>query len=126
MSHFFLILAALVSCAFFYFIGFQVGIKKSPLIKQQQADLTLALRLYQTAQATNWAKVQAALGIQVLALTRHYENQFGIPTGTNRFARIFHEAQIAASQEESILVPASSILKQFPAATDAKITVTPQ
>ena len=58
----------------------------------------------------------------ILGQTRVYEQQYGVPSGTNSFAQKFARAQIIASQVESNLVPVSSILTNIPQTPDAKIT----
>ena len=58
----------------------------------------------------------------ILGQTRIYEQQYGVPTGTNSFAQKFATAQGIASQIESNLVPVSSILTNFPHTPDAKVT----
>ena len=83
----------------------------------------IALMMYKTGQYTNWAKVEDQLGLQVLALTRYYEQTYGVPTGTNSFATHFAEAEVVANQIEKQMVPLSSILTNVPHTPDVKITI---
>ena len=123
IRHSLVILSAVVACAFSYSFGYHSGTRRLPLKNQLEGDLMIALRTYQAAQATNWTKVQSTLATQVLALTRHYELVYGVPTGTNTFARHFPEAKAMADQIEKQMVPLGSVLTNVPDAADAKVTV---
>jgi hypothetical protein len=112
-----------IACAICYFLGYHSGVRHVPLKNQLEGDLLIALRTYQASQATNWTKVQSTLATQVLALTRHYEQVYGAPTGTNAFARHFPEAKAMADQIERQMVPLGSVLTNVPHAAGAKVTV---
>jgi hypothetical protein len=114
-----IILAAAVAGAIGYAVGHRTGAESS-VKREREGQLVLALRLYQTAQATNWAKVQSTLGIQVLGITRDYERRFGLPAGTNSFARHFTEAKSVADAVERTLVPVGSAFTNLPLAPDFK------
>jgi hypothetical protein len=123
ISHIVLIVCALAGFAVCYTVGFRAGAKLSPLQQHCEGDLLLAVAMYQSAQATNWTKVKSTLGMEVLQWTRDYQKRFGVPTGTNVFARHFPEAQAIADTVERTLVPMSSILTNFPHTPDAKFDV---
>jgi len=126
ISHLILVVSAVIACALSYAVGYHAGAMRLALKGQLEGDLMIALRTYQAAQATNWTKVQSTLATQVLALTRHYEQTYGVPTGTNRFAQHFPEAKAVADQIERQMVPLSSVLTNVPHTADAKVTVEKQ
>ena len=95
---------AIIAYCFCYRIGYRAGTKESLLREEREGNLLLALRTYQAMERTNWTKAQSAVGMQVLALTRDYEQRFGAPTGTNRFVQHFADAQAAAKRIEQGLV----------------------
>lgn len=101
----FLALAAVIACIIFYFVGYRNGIKKSPLQEDRQGEVVFTLGAYKAAEATNWTKVQSFLSVELLSFTRDYERRFGVPNGTNTFARRFAEAKVIADRLETQMVP---------------------
>jgi hypothetical protein len=55
-------------------------------------------------------KIHSTLSIMLLGDVRNYERRFGVPSGTNFWAKKFTSAQVVANQIEATLVPISSIL----------------
>lgn len=123
ISHIILLLVALAGCVVCYFAGYRAGTKESPVRESREGDLLIALRTYQSAERTNWTKVQSVLGMQVLALTRDYERRFSAPGGTSSFARYFAEARAVADRIESRLLPLGAVLSNVPTASNVKVTV---
>jgi hypothetical protein len=119
----FLSIFAIVACCICWKFGFRAGAANSNLQQLRQGDILIALRIYEAAENTNWAKVQSTIGMQVLALTRDYERRFGVPIVTNQFAQQFAEAQAAATRVEKQLVTVGTALTNFPLAPDFKIRV---
>lgn len=121
VSHLILAVITPIACCFCWWFGYHTGTKESPARADKEGQLVLAYHAFRATQATNWPKVESALGMQVLALTRDYECRFGVPTGTNYFARRFGEIQAAASQFERQLVPLSAAFTNLPLAPNFKV-----
>ena len=90
--------------------------------REARGRLGLDLVIYQELERGEFQRAKEHLGMVILGQTRIYEQQYGVPTGTNSFAKKFATAQAIASQVESNLVPVSSILTNLPLAPNAKIT----
>ncbi len=118
-----LAVVAFAACVVCYSVGYYSGTKQSLLEEDRRGLLMLTLSGYQAAQATNWTKVQSLLDVELLGFTRDYERYFGIPSGTNSFAKRFAEAKIIADQLEKQAVPISSIVTNLPLAPDAIVTI---
>ena len=103
-----LVAAVLLACFAGYVVGYRAGIKQSPLREERQGEVLYALGMYQAAEATNWTKVQSFIDIQIVAFTRDYERQFGVPSGTNVFDRRFKNAKLIADRIEKLMVPVNS------------------
>ena len=114
---------AIIGCCFCYWIGYRKGTKESIAQEERRGNLFLALRLYQTMERTNYNKVERTLGGQVFALTRDYEQRYGIPIGTNRFVQHFAEAKAVADRFASQLVPLEAAFKNLPLAPNLKVGV---
>ena len=99
----------LIACVLCYVLGYHSGSKQSPLREDREGELVYALGMYHAAEATNLTKLHSFLDIKILSYTRDYERRFGVPPGTNSFAKYFAEAQILAGQIEKRLVPVSAI-----------------
>lgn len=97
--------------------------KESPMRAEREGQLAVLYHTYRMVEATNWSKVHSAVGIQMLGLTRDYERRFGMPTGTNRFARRFPEIQKAATQFERQLVTVASIFTNLQTTPDVDASV---
>src|SRR5438445_2611321 len=99
--------SAVIACVICYFVGqfvgYQSGTKASPLREDKEAQLGYAVALYQSAEATNWVRVQGGIGIQVLGLTRDYERRFGVPAPTNPFGERFARALAISLEIETNL-----------------------
>jgi hypothetical protein len=100
--------SAVVACLACYVVGFRAGIKQSPLREERQGQVLYALAMYQAAEATNWTGVQGFLSTQIVAFTRDYERRFGLPSGTDVFARRFPDAKLIADRVEKQMVPVNA------------------
>ena len=92
-------------------------------MREARGRLGLNLQIYEEAQRGDLQAVQSHLGMLILGQTRTYQQQYGVPTGTDSFAQKFAVAQAIGTQVESNLVPMSSILTNLPHTSDAKITI---
>ena len=115
---------ALAVCS--YMLGWNNVTLRDEAAREAQAHLVLSLAIYQQLDRGEYQRAKSNLGIVVLGETRMYEHQFGVPTGTNVFAKKFVTAQTIAAQIESTLIPVSSALTNIPHAPDAKITIEKQ
>ena len=97
-----LLLAVAVLC-------FHAGTQRAVRKKDSAFRLITDKAMYEAAERGDLQKIKSSFGILVLSDVRDYERRFGAPTGTNRLARDFAQAQIIAQKVESQLVPISSI-----------------
>jgi hypothetical protein len=112
-------LAFAVAC---YLLGWSNVSLRDFQAREARGRLGLDLVIYQELDRGEFQRAKEHLGMVILAQTRVYEQQYGVPSGTNSFAQKFATAQVIASQVESNLVPVSSILTNIPHTPDAKIT----
>ena len=110
-------ITAMVVC---FFVGYRMGVQKSLLKEDREGLVAVTLGAYQAAEATNWTKVQSILSVELFGFTREYERHYGLPTGTNGFAKHFAEAKTIADQIEKRMVPVTSALQS---ALGSNITV---
>jgi hypothetical protein len=108
ISHIIIILIGVIAYILSYVAGRRAGTKVARR-SEAEFNLMIALRTYQVVQGTNWAKARSNLGVVLYSRTRGYERKFGIPTGTNSFARAFVEAKALSARIERDLVPLNSI-----------------
>jgi hypothetical protein len=94
--------------------------------RDARGRLGINLVIYQEMERGEFQRAKEHLGMMILGQTRIYEQQYGVPKGTNSFTQKFGTAQAIASQVESNLVPMSSILTNFPHTPDAKVTLEKQ
>jgi hypothetical protein len=104
-------------------LGFWIKAERQTLKDELRFQIALNDALCHLAEKGDLQKIQPNLRMELLGAVRLYERQFGDETGTNSFARHFADAKTIADQEESQLVPISSILTNFPFTPDAKITL---
>jgi len=105
-----------------YLLGYSNVALRDFEMREARGRLGINLRIYEEAQHGDFRAVQDHLGMLILGQTRIYEQQYGVPTGTDSFAQKFTAAQAIATQVESNLVLVSSILTNFPHTPDAKVT----
>ena len=98
-------LALAVAC---YFLGWSNVSIRDHQAREARGRLGLDLGIYQELERGEVQRAKADLGLIILAQTRVYEEQYGVPTGTNWFAEKFAKAQTIASQVESNVVPIAS------------------
>jgi hypothetical protein len=82
--------------------------------------------MYEATQQGDIQKVQSSLSILLLSDVNDYELRYGVPSGTNRFAHDFAEAQVMATQIKSRLVPISSLATNTKFGSNVTITVEPE
>ena len=104
-----------------YSLGYRNGVLRDFEAREARGRLGINLTIYKEAEHGDIQAVQLHLGMVILGQTRIYEQQYGVPTGTNSFAQKFAAAQAIASQVESNLVPVSSIF-----GSNVTITAEPQ
>ncbi|MEI6195219.1 MAG: hypothetical protein WCS42_12910 [Verrucomicrobiota bacterium] len=107
-------------------VGYLLGSSNATLrdheMREARGRLGINLRIYEEAQHGDLQAVQSHLGMVILGQIRIYEQQYGVPTGTNSFVEKFGRAQVIAAQIESNLVPVSSLLTNFSHMPEAKVT----
>ena len=99
------VVSAFIACIACYFVGFRRGINESPLREERQGQVLYAVEMYHAVEVTNWGKLQSFVDTQIIAFTRDYERRFGVPSGTNIFAKRFADAKFIADQVEKKMVP---------------------
>jgi hypothetical protein len=104
-----------------YLLGYSNVTLRDFEAREARGRLGINLTIYKEAEHGDIQAVQQHLGMVILGQTRIYEQQYGVPTGTNSFAQKFAAAQAIASQVESNLVPVSSIF-----GSNVTITTEPQ
>ena len=118
-----IIVLSLVLAVVSYLLGWSNVSVRDLMARNARGDIGINLFIYQELERGEFQRAKEHLGMLILGQTRIYEQQYGVPTGTNSFAKKFIAAQVIASQVESNLVPLSSILTNFPHTSDAKITI---
>jgi len=121
-----IIVLALALAVASYMLGWSNVSLRDHEAREAQGRVALSLAIYQEMERGDFERAKGHMGMVVLGETRHYEYEFGVPTGTNFFVQKFATAQAIASQIESTLVPLSSILTNVPHTPDAKITIEKQ
>ena len=116
------IVLSLVLAVACYLLGWSNVSIRDLQAREARGRLGLDLAIYQQLERGEFQRAKANLGLVILGQTRVYEQQYGVPTGTNWFAEKFAQAQTIASRVETNLVPVSSILTNLPHTPDAKIT----
>jgi hypothetical protein len=116
-----IIILSLVIAVVSYLLGWSNNSLRDFEASEARGRLGINLAIYQEMESGDLQRAKEHLGMVILGQTRIYEQQYGVPTGTNSFAQKFAAAQIIASQVESNLVSVSSILTNFPHTSDAKI-----
>ena len=91
-----LIASVILACVVAYLAGYHAG-AKIPAEGARQASLIAAVTLYQSME-TNQAMAQRMLGRRIANVARDYEQRFGIPKGTNPFAKLFMGAKVIADR----------------------------
>jgi len=109
-----------------YLLGWSNGSLRDFEAREARGRLGMNLGIYQAMERGDFQRAKENMGIVILGQTRTYEQQYGVPTGTNSFAQKFEAAQAIASKVESSLVPLSSIITNVPHTPDFKITVEDQ
>jgi hypothetical protein len=109
-------------------LGFWIRAERQTLKDELRFQIALNDALCRLTEKGDFQKIDLQnirpdLRMELLGAVRLYERQFGDETGTNSFARHFADAKAIANQEESQLVPISSILTNLPHTPDAKITL---
>ena len=117
-----IIIVSLTLAVVSYLLGWSNNTLRDVYAREARARLSINLRIYREAQRGDLQAVRRHLGMVVLGQTRVYEEQYGVPTGTDWFAQRFATAQTIASQIESNLVPVGALLTNVPHTPDAKIT----
>jgi hypothetical protein len=99
------IISLVVAFAFMsgWLICRNVALRDSDM-REAQGRVRLDLRIYEDAQHGDLRAVQDHLGMLILGQVRDYEQQYGVPLGTNSFAQKFATVQAIAKQVESNLV----------------------
>jgi hypothetical protein len=117
-----IIVLSLILAVVSYFLGYSNNTLRDFEMREAQGRLGLNLSIYNDMERGDFQKVKEHLGMVILGQTRIYEQQYGVPVGTNFFAQKFLAAQAIASQIESNLVPVNSILTNFPHSSGLKVT----
>ena len=91
------------------FLSYRVRVHRAERRDEIEFRLLVDKAMYEASQRGNLQKVKDSTSILLLGDVRDYERRFGVPSGTNRFARDFATAQAMAQSIESELVPVSSI-----------------
>lgn len=99
-----IIVLLLAVAALSYLLGYSNVTLRDFEMRQARGRLGINLRIYEEAQHGDLQAVQSHLGMIILGQTRIYEQQYGVPTGTDLFAQKFAAAQAIAAQVESRLV----------------------
>jgi hypothetical protein len=97
-----------------YLLGWSNVSVRDLAAREARGRLGLDLVIYHELERGEFQRAKEHLGMVILGQTRIYEQQYGVPTGTNSFAQKFATAQGISSQIEKILVPISSITNQLP------------
>jgi len=104
-----------------YLLGYSNVTLRDFEAREARGRLGINLTIYKEAEHGDIQAVQRHLGMVILGQTRIYEQQYGVPTGTNSFTQKFAAAQAISSQVESNLVPVNSIF-----GSNVTITAEPQ
>lgn len=121
-----IIVLSLVLAVVSYLLGWSNVSVRDLMASEAKGRLGINLVIYQELERGQFQRAKEHLGMLILGQTRIYEQQYGVPTGTDSFTQKFATAQVIASQIESNLVPVSSILTNLPHTPDAKITIEKQ
>ena len=121
-----IIVLSLVLAVVSYLLGWSNVSVRDLMASEAKGRLGINLVIYQELERGQFQRAKEHLGMLILGQTRIYEQQYGVPTGTDSFTQKFAKAQVIASQIESNLVPVSSILTNLPHTPDAKITIEKQ
>ena len=113
-KNFAIIIFSLALAVASYMLGWSNVSLRDHEAREAQGRLALNLGIYQLMERGDFQRAKEDMGMVILGQTRLYEDEFGVPTGTNVFAQKFATAQVIASQIESILVPISSITNHLP------------
>lgn len=85
-------------------VGYTVGCKIKPEQERRRTEMkfrvSLGLRLYQALEAGDTNKALGDVRFVLWSDTVGYERAFGVPTGTDSFARGFAEAKAITAQVE--------------------------
>ena len=104
-----------------YLLGYSNVTLRDFEAREARGRLGINLTIYKEAEHGDIQAVQRHLGMVILGQTRIYEQQYGVPTGTNSFTQKFAAVQAISSQVESNLVPVNSIF-----GSNVTITAEPQ
>ena len=125
-KHIAIIVLSLALAVVSYLLGWSNVSLRDFEASEARGRLGINLAIYKEMERGDFQRAKENFGMVILGQTRIYEQQYGVPTGTNSFAQKFAAAQAIASQVESNLVPLNSILTNFPHTPDAKITFEPK
>ena len=110
------------SIGFAYFAGHRNG-QREALRREVAGSLAITTALYRSLERGDVDRAKQTAGMMVYGTTRSYEALFPEFAATNQGRHIQYAREIS-NQMETNLVPASSILTNFPHTTDAKVDVT--
>lgn len=113
----FLVLTLLLAAGC-YFLGVRDGMKRRSQMLDTQQQISTAqfclinyLKIDNDLRNNDLLKAREDLGMLILIRTRDYEQNFGPPAQSDRFAEAFEMAQAIADQVQSSLVPLESAFK---------------
>jgi len=104
------------------FLGYRLKTERAYWMREERGNIAWHVGLYHAAEAgayqNNRRDVRSDFGGMVLEDVLVYQKQFGEDAGTDVFSQKYADAKLIARQIRGQLVPMSSILTNFPHASN--------